>query len=322
MQKSESHENVRIGVYVCHCGSNIAGTVDCAAVAAYARSLPGVVHARDQGYTCSEPGQAQIKQDIREYGLNRVVVASCSPRLHEPTFRKCVSEAGLNPYLLEMANIREQCSWVHSHDREGGHGQGPGPGALAVARARLLRVRTELEVPVTPAHAGHRRRRGRHPGRARPGRRGLPGGPGGEAALHRRHHGPAGQDLSHHGLLDLNSRPEDDGCRSTSQDQAADLSEVEEITGYVGNFHVKVRKKARYVDEKECTACGECAKVCPVVVPDEFNMGLSSRQAIYSPSRRRCRRPTSSTSTTAWATTRSPAASASRRARSSASTST
>ena len=148
MQKSESHDNVRIGVYVCHCGSNIAGTVNCAAVAAYARSLPGVVHTRDQGYTCSEPGQAQIKQDIREFGLNRIVVASCSPRLHEPTFRKCVSEAGLNPYLMEMANIREQCSWVHSLDREGATTKARDLVRSAVARARLLDVRTELEVPM------------------------------------------------------------------------------------------------------------------------------------------------------------------------------
>jgi heterodisulfide reductase subunit A len=148
MQKPESPETVRIGVYVCHCGSNIAGAVDCAAVATYARTLHGVVHTRDQGYTCSEPGQAQIKQDIREFGLNRIVVASCSPRLHEPTFRKCVSEAGLNPYLMEMANIREQCSWVHSLDREGATVKARDLVRSAVARARLLDVRTELEVPV------------------------------------------------------------------------------------------------------------------------------------------------------------------------------
>lgn len=151
MQKSESHDAVRIGVYVCHCGSNIGGVVDCAAVAAYARELPGVVHASDQGYTCSEPGQAQIKQDIHEYGLNRVVVASCSPRLHEPTFRKCVSEAGLNPYLMEMANIREQCSWVHGLDPEGATAKAKDLVRSAVARAQILESRTELEVPVKRA---------------------------------------------------------------------------------------------------------------------------------------------------------------------------
>jgi heterodisulfide reductase subunit A len=148
MQNSESHDAVRIGVYVCHCGSNIGQTVDCAAVAAYARELPGVVFAADQSYTCSEPGQTQIKQDIREYGLNRIVVASCSPRLHEPTFRKCISEAGLNPYLLEMANIREQCSWVHSLEPAGATRKAKDLVRSAVARASLLIGRTELTVPV------------------------------------------------------------------------------------------------------------------------------------------------------------------------------
>ncbi|MBN1664898.1 MAG: CoB--CoM heterodisulfide reductase iron-sulfur subunit A family protein [Deltaproteobacteria bacterium] len=151
MEKSESHDAVRIGVYVCHCGSNISDVVDCAAVAAYARELPGVVHAMDQGYTCSEPGQAQIKQDIREYGLNRVVVASCSPRLHESTFRKCVSDAGLNPYLMEMANIREQCSWVHALDPEGATAKAKDLVRSAVARAELLEHRIEQEVPVKKA---------------------------------------------------------------------------------------------------------------------------------------------------------------------------
>ncbi len=148
MQKSDSHDAVRIGVYVCHCGSNIGATVDCAAVAAYARELPGVVHAINQGYTCSEPGQVQIKHDIKEFALNRVVVASCSPRLHEPTFRKCVSEAGLNPYLMEMANIREQCSWVHSLDPEGATRKAKDLVRSSVARAAMLDGRTELEVPV------------------------------------------------------------------------------------------------------------------------------------------------------------------------------
>jgi heterodisulfide reductase subunit A len=151
MSKTESsspRDEVRIGVYVCRCGSNIGATVDCAAVAAYARTLPGVVYAADQGYTCSEPGQQQIKLDIREHNLERVVIASCSPRLHEPTFRKCVAEAGLNPYLMEMANIREQCSWVHGSDPEGATLKAKDLVRAAVARARLLDGRTELQVPV------------------------------------------------------------------------------------------------------------------------------------------------------------------------------
>lgn len=148
MQKSEIQDNVRIGVYVCHCGSNIGATVDCADVAGYARELPGVAYACNQEYTCSEPGQAQIKKDIREHGLNRIVVASCSPRLHEPTFRKCIAEAGVNPYLLEMANIREQCSWVHSSNPEAATLKAKDLVRSAVARASLLADRTELSVPV------------------------------------------------------------------------------------------------------------------------------------------------------------------------------
>jgi heterodisulfide reductase subunit A len=107
----------KIGVYICHCGANIAGTVDVIRVVEYARGLPAVAVARDYKFMCSDPGQDLIKNDIREQGLNRIVVASCSPRLHEPTFRRVLAAAGLNPYLFEMANIREQCAWVHT-DKE------------------------------------------------------------------------------------------------------------------------------------------------------------------------------------------------------------
>jgi len=103
---------IRTGVYICHCGTNIAATVDVAGVAEYARSLEGVALARDYTYMCSDPGQDLIKQDIQEHGLNRVVVASCSPLMHEPTFRRACEEGGLNPFFFQMANIREQCSWV------------------------------------------------------------------------------------------------------------------------------------------------------------------------------------------------------------------
>jgi heterodisulfide reductase subunit A2 len=151
MQSSDDRENVRIGVYVCHCGSNISGVVDCADVALYGKSLPEVIVSRDEAYLCSEPGQNQIKADIREERLNRIVVASCSPRLHEPTFRKCLTEAGLNPYLLEMANLREQCSWVHSHDPEGATLKSKDLVRSAVARARWLGIREEVEVPIEPA---------------------------------------------------------------------------------------------------------------------------------------------------------------------------
>ncbi len=151
MQNVKESEESRIGIYVCHCGSNIAGVVNCADVADYGQTLPDVIVSRHEGYLCSEPGQNQIKTDIREQRLNRIVVASCSPRLHEPTFRKCLSEAGLNPYLLEMANLREQCSWVHSHDPEGATQKSKDLVRSAAARARRLNVRQETQVPIEAA---------------------------------------------------------------------------------------------------------------------------------------------------------------------------
>lgn len=148
MQAKPVNDEIRIGVYVCHCGLNIAGVVDCEAVADYAKDLPEVVVAGHDGYLCSEPGQNRIKADVGEHGINRVVIASCSPRLHEPTFRQCLVEAGLNPYLMEMANLREQCSWVHTHDPEGATVKAKDLVRSAVARVRHLGAREETEVPV------------------------------------------------------------------------------------------------------------------------------------------------------------------------------
>ncbi|MBM4465454.1 MAG: CoB--CoM heterodisulfide reductase iron-sulfur subunit A family protein, partial [Chloroflexi bacterium] len=139
----------RVGVYICHCGINIAATVDVAAVAAFARTLPNVVVARDYTYMCSDPGQELIKDDIVEHELTHVVVAACSPRMHEPTFRGAVQEAGINPYCFEMANIREQCSWVHE-DRGWATEKAKQLVASAVAKAALLQPLEEREVGVTP----------------------------------------------------------------------------------------------------------------------------------------------------------------------------
>ncbi len=119
MTNNEGKEQLRIGVYICHCGSNIAGVIDPAEVAEFASHLPGVVRAIDTHYACADSGQTLIKDDIKKYNLNRVVVSACSVRMHEPTFRAAVAEAGLNPFLMEMANIREQCTWAHGHDKEG-----------------------------------------------------------------------------------------------------------------------------------------------------------------------------------------------------------
>jgi len=144
-------DDLRIGVFVCDCGLNIAGSLDTEAVREYAESLPDVAAAVRNRYTCADPGQQEIKKAIVEHKLNRVVVASCSPRLHEPTFRHCVSEAGLNPYLFEMANIREHCSWVHLQDWEAATHKAKDIVRAAVARARWLYAQDEEQLPVTDA---------------------------------------------------------------------------------------------------------------------------------------------------------------------------
>jgi len=146
---SAPKEDLRVGVFVCDCGLNIAGAVDCEAVAQWAKNLPDVVCVVRNKYTCADPGQNEIKNAIKEHRLNRVVVASCTPRQHEPTFRQCVKDGGLNPYLMEMANLREQCSWVHPGDRDGATLKAKDLVASAVARARLLQPQEELTVPVT-----------------------------------------------------------------------------------------------------------------------------------------------------------------------------
>jgi heterodisulfide reductase subunit A len=275
-------DDIRIGVYVCHCGLNIAGSVDCEEVTKYAQTLPHVVLAKDNRYTCSDQGQDIIKNDIKEQKLNRVVVASCSPRLHEPTFRKACEEAGLNKYLFEMANIREQCSWVHLYDRKGATEQAKDLVKMAVAKASCLEPADEIEVPIT--------------------RNALvigAGVAGIQAALDLAETGykvylvekepsiggmmaridktfptmdcsicilaPKMSDVGHHPNIELLTN-----------------SEVSEVKGYIGNFHVKVLKKPRYV-KKDCSACGECVKVCPVIAPNEFDVGLATRHGIYSP---------------------------------------
>ena len=142
-------EEVRTGVYICHCGSNIAGVIDPTVVAEYAATLPGVVRATNTLYACADSGQNLIKEDIKKYNLNRIVVSACSPRMHEPTFRAAVAEAGLNPFLMEMANIREQDTWAHGHDPEGALEKAKDLTASAIAKARFLVPLEMITVPVT-----------------------------------------------------------------------------------------------------------------------------------------------------------------------------
>jgi len=142
-------QDPRIGVYVCHCGLNIAQSVDCKRVAQKAESEKGVVLSKDIVYACSEPGQQEIKQDIIDKGLDRVVIASCSPRLHEPTFKKMIDSVGLNPYMLDMANLREQCSWVHMDDKESATLKAETLVNMSVARVRDLEPLYEETLPLT-----------------------------------------------------------------------------------------------------------------------------------------------------------------------------
>jgi heterodisulfide reductase subunit A len=148
-EQQKPEDELRIGVYICHCGSNIAGVIDPAEVAEWATHLPGVVRATDTLYACADSGQTLIKEDIKKYNLNRVVVSACSVRMHETTFRAAVAEAGLNPFLMEMANIREQCTWAHGHDKEGALRKAKDLTASAIAKARFLNPLTMIKVPVT-----------------------------------------------------------------------------------------------------------------------------------------------------------------------------
>lgn len=281
-EKTSELNDLRIGVYVCHCGKNIGGTVRCEEVAQFATALPGVVLAKDSLYTCSEPGQEQIKNDIREQGLNRVVVASCTPRLHEPTFRAACRSAGLNPYLLEMANIREHCSWVHLHDKDAATEKAKELVAMAVGRVARLMPQFEVTVPVARksmvigggvagiqaaldmADAGYKvylvEKAGSIGGRMAQIDKTFPTMDCSICIL-----APKMSEVGRHPNIELLT-----------------LSEVQELSGHIGNFQVKVFKRARYVTA-ECTGCGECITACPQLIPDEFEAGLSIRRAIHIP---------------------------------------
>jgi heterodisulfide reductase subunit A len=275
--------NIRIGVFICDCGKNIAGSVDCGAVLQAVSGIPGVVVAAENKYTCSDPGQEEIKKHISESNLNRIVVASCSPRMHESTFRNCIVKAGLNPYLLEMANIREHCSWVHLHDTESATSKAIDIVQMAIAKARLLQPIEEEKIPVTDAALV------------------IGGGVAGiQAALDLADSGHkvylVEKEPSIGGVMAqldktfptmdcsicvLGPKMMDAGKHPTIELLA--FSEITKVSGYIGNYTVQVNKKARYVDELNCSSCAKCAEVCPVIVPDEFQQGFSSRKAAYIP---------------------------------------
>lgn len=272
----------RTGVFICHCGINIAGTVDVKKVTEELSKHQGVVHSEDYVYMCSDPGQNLIIEAIKEKKLDKVVVACCSPTLHETTFRNTSKSGGLNPFQCEIANIREQCSWVHKEMEKATKK------AIKITKSAVERVQRNeslepIGVPVT--------------------RRALVIG-GGIAGIQ------SALDLANSGfeVILVEKSPSIGGhmiqlsetfptldcsqCILTpkmvevskhSNIKLMTYSEVQEVLGYVGNFKVKILKKPTYVDPDKCTLCDECTKVCPVVVPNEFDLGLTRRRAIYIP---------------------------------------
>ena len=273
----------RIGVFVCHCGTNIAATVDVKAVAEALKSEPGVVFSTDYQYMCSQAGQDIIKNAIAEHKLTGIVVCSCSPRMHENTFRKTAAAAGLNSYMVEIANIREQCSWVHK-DIPTGTEKAIILGKAAVAKVSLNAPLTPGESPVT--------------------KRALVIG-GGIAGIQ------TALDIADAGFpVDIVETKPTIGGKMAQLDKTFptldcaaciltpkmvevaqnenirifSYSEVTDIKGFVGNFDVTIKRRARYVKEDLCTGCGACTEKCPQKkVPNEFNLGMDNRRAIYIP---------------------------------------
>ncbi len=272
----------RIGVYICHCGTNIAGTVDCKAVAEYAQSLEGVVVSRDNIYTCSEPGQNQIAEDIKALGLTKVVVASCSPKMHERTFRKTLQDAGLNPYVLEMVNLREQCSWVHKDKTEATR-KAKDLVRGGVRRAELLEELAPVEIPMSKdalvigggiagisaslqlANSGYKvhmvEKSASIGGRMAQLSKTFPTLDCAPCIL-----SPRMVEVASHPNVKLYTR-----------------AEVVSVEGSPGNYKVRVKVAPRGVDPEKCIGCAKCEKVCPVKVPNEFEECLYERKAIFKP---------------------------------------
>ena len=273
----------RIGVFVCHCGLNIAGSVDVKRVVEEIRQYPGVVHAEDYIYMCSDPGQELIRRAIRENTLTGIVNANCAPALHERTFRRLVESEGLNTYSCEIANIREQCSWPHIHEIETATRK-----AIAIIKATVERLRfnmmlTPMVIPLT--------KRVLIIGAGIAGiQAALDVARGGyEVILVERDACIGGHAIQLSSTFPTLDRPAcliaPDLAKVVSHPRIKlyTYSEVVEVYGYVGNFTVTIRNKASFIDQERCDACGLCFERCPVSVPSEFERGLTQRKAIYIP---------------------------------------
>ena len=273
----------RIGVFVCHCGENISSTVDCGKVAEMSSDINGVVYSADYKYMCSDPGQTIIRQAIQEHKLDGVVVAACSPRMHEPTFRKVCSESGLNPYLCEMANLREHCSWVHKKE-ESTTQKAAELVKMLVEKVKRNKPLEPIKVPITATALV------------------LGGGIAGiQAALDIANAGQKvvlvekSPSIGGHMAQLSETFPTLDCSQCILTPRMVEVaqhpnitlftySELESLDGFIGNFTAKIRKKAKSVNEKLCTGCGICIEKCPIKkIPDEFNAGLGNRPAIYVP---------------------------------------
>lgn len=272
----------RIGVFICHCGTNIAGTVDVEEAARRAAELPGVVRATDYKYMCSDPGQKLIAQIIRDENLDRVVVAACSPSLHEPTFRGCLENEGLNPYMLEVANIREQCSWVHT-DQGDATAKTHELIKMALAKVSQNQPLFPISIPVE--------KRALVIGGGIAGIQAAIdiGMAGYEAVIVEREPSIGGRMAQFDKTfptLDCAAcilTPKMVTVSRNENIKVYTYAEVEQVTGYVGNFVAKIRLRARSVDADKCTGCGTCWEKCPKKVPSEFDQGLGPRKAISIP---------------------------------------
>ncbi|MHA1714832.1 MAG: 4Fe-4S binding protein [Promethearchaeota archaeon] len=280
---SNKDDNLKIGVYLCHCGVNIAGVLDMDKLEEYVKKIPGVVKVTQYKFMCSEVGQNLIKDDIKNGEINRVVVAACSPRMHENTFRKAVKEAGLNPFLFEQANVREHDTWVHMRQVKNAQSIAEDIVRMAVAKVSRLEPLDVIKVKVTPEAL-------------------VIGG--GIAGMN------VAKDLANQGFkttlveksttigghmaqldktfptMDCSAciiTPEMVTVGSHPNIEIINNAEITDVSGFIGNFIVEITKKPHYVDQEACTGCGACVDVCPVLTGNEFDEGMKERKAIYIP---------------------------------------